>query len=44
MEFASTADYNTYNEHPIHVQFVETRWIPEVVDFMEIDYEPYTTT
>ena len=44
MEFASAADYHTYNEHPIHVQFVETRWIPDVVDFMEIDYEPYTTT
>ena len=41
MEFASTADYQFYNEHPDHVQFVKTRWIPEVTDFMEIDYEPY---
>ena len=42
MEFASEEDYQTYNEHPLHVQFVETRWIPEVADFIEIDYKPYT--
>ena len=42
MEFASEEDYQTYNEHPLHVQFVETRWIPEVTDFIEIDYKPYT--
>lgn len=41
MEFASAADYQFYNKHPDHVQFVQTRWIPEVTDFMEIDYEPY---
>ena len=40
MEFASQADYQAYNTHPDHVQFVETRWMPEVVEFMEIDYEP----
>jgi hypothetical protein len=40
MEFASARDYQIYNEHPDHVQFVQTRWIPEVVDFLEIDYEP----
>lgn len=39
MEFASMEDYQVYNEHPEHVKFVETRWIPEVTDFMEIDYE-----
>ncbi len=42
MEFASEEDYQTYNEHLLHVQFVETRWIPEVADFIEIDYKPYT--
>lgn len=41
MEFASQADYQFYNEHPDHVQFVQTRWIPEVIDFLEIDYELY---
>jgi hypothetical protein len=39
MEFAGAQDYQTYNDHPDHVHFVQTRWIPEVVDFMEIDYE-----
>jgi hypothetical protein len=40
MEFASPRDYQAYNDHPDHVQFVQTRWIPEVVDFLEIDCEP----
>ena len=38
MEFADRAAYDGYNEHPAHVRFVETRWIPEVADFLEIDY------
>ena len=42
MEFDSSADYENYNSHPQHVEFVQTRWIPEVTDFMEIDYVPYT--
>ncbi len=41
MEFESSDDYEIYNRHPLHVEFVQTRWIPEVTDFMEIDYEPY---
>jgi len=40
MEFADQAAYTDYNEHPEHVQFVETRWLPEVSDFLEIDYAP----
>jgi hypothetical protein len=42
MEFVSAADYGSYNTHPSHVEFVQTRWIPEVTDFMEIDFVPYT--
>ncbi|HIG55480.1 MAG TPA: Dabb family protein [Candidatus Latescibacteria bacterium] len=42
MEFASEEDYQIYNEHPLHLQFVETRWLFEVADFIEIDYKPYT--
>ena len=42
MEFDSAADYETYNSHPSHVEFVQSRWIPEVIDFMEIDYVVYT--
>ena len=42
MEFTSMEDYQTYNDHPDHVHFVQTLWIPEVTDFMEIDFEPYS--
>ena len=42
MEFTSQEGYQAYNEHPDHLQFVETRWIPEVAEFMEIDYVRYS--
>ena len=38
MEFADVAAYESYNEHPEHVRFVEQRWVNEVEDFLEIDY------
>src|SRR3954466_9078548 len=38
MEFADPDAYTGYNEHTTHVAFVESRWIPEVSDFLEIDY------
>jgi len=41
MEFASMDDYRTYNEHPLHTDFVANRWVPEVADFLEIDYTAY---
>ena len=41
MEFASQQDYDSYNVHPDHVNFVEARWKPEVVDFIELDYIHY---
>lgn len=40
MEFADDAAYAGYNVHPDHVAFVRDRWVPEVAEFMEIDYEP----
>lgn len=40
MEFATAKAYEDYNQHPDHVAFVRTIWIPEVSDFLEIDYEP----
>jgi hypothetical protein len=40
MEFADQAAYDGYNYHPDHVAFVRNRWVPEVVDFLEIDYVP----
>jgi hypothetical protein len=39
MEFADRAAYEAYNEHPEHVAFVQERWLVEVTDFQEIDYE-----
>jgi hypothetical protein len=38
MEFANRAAYEGYNTHPDHVRFVESRWLSEVSDFLEIDY------
>ena len=40
MEFADQATYDGYNVHPFHVAFVRDRWVPEVEDFLEIDYAP----
>jgi hypothetical protein len=40
MEFAGAAAYAGYNEHPDHVRFVAERWLPEVAEFLELDYEP----
>ncbi len=39
MEFDSQADYEYYNNHPDHISFVASRWLPEVEEFLEIDYE-----
>lgn len=41
MEFADSAAHARYGAHPDHETFVRERWIPEVVDFLEIDYTPY---
>jgi hypothetical protein len=38
MEFESRQAYDAYNQHPAHVDFVQSRWIQEVVDFLELDY------
>ena len=44
MEFDSEEDYETYNQHAFHTQFVNDRWIPEVASFQEIDYVAYETS
>ena len=41
MEFADRTAYEAYNEHPEHVAFVRDRWLAEVSDFLEIDYEAH---
>lgn len=38
MFFANDADYQQYNNHPDHVAFVNGTWLPQVADFLEIDY------
>jgi len=38
MEFADQAAYDSYSRHPEHDRFVKQRWLPEVVEFLEIDY------
>jgi hypothetical protein len=38
MEFADQGRYDLYNEDPAHVRFVAERWIPEVSEFLELDY------
>ncbi len=37
MIFADQSAYDAYNVHPLHVAFVEGKWIPEVAEFMEHD-------
>jgi len=39
MIFSNQTDYTTYNNHPDHVVFVQDRWMKEVSDFLEIDFE-----
>ena len=38
MEFADQAGYDGYNAHPVHVRFVQDRWVPEVESFLEADF------
>ena len=40
MEFNGTAEYEHYNNHPMHVHFLNQYWKKDVADFMEIDYQP----
>ena len=42
MDFDSEPDYEYYNNHASHVDFVQRCWLVEVEDFMEIDYKALT--
>jgi hypothetical protein len=44
MEFADRVTYDAYDAHPDHRAFVAERWLPEVADFLEIDYEPLSSS
>jgi hypothetical protein len=39
MEFEDMSAYEAYNNHPDHITFVQETWIPQVADFIEIDYQ-----
>jgi hypothetical protein len=39
MDFADSAAYMLYNEHPQHTDFVKNRWLVEVSRFLEIDFQ-----
>jgi hypothetical protein len=39
MVFADKTAYDTYNNHPDHLAFVENRWKKEVARFLEIDFK-----
>lgn len=39
MEFEDMDAYDAYNNHPAHHSFVENVWVPQVVDYIEIDFE-----
>lgn len=39
MDFDTQADYDAYNKHPLHEQFVNDRWKVEVERFLEIDFK-----
>ena len=41
MEFEDEAAYEAYNGHPSHEAFVAERWVPEVEEFLELDYARY---
>lgn len=38
-DFMHPQDYETYNLHPLHVQFVKEHWESEVTDFLEVDFQ-----
>jgi hypothetical protein len=39
MEFSDKTAYENYNNHPLHVGFVNQRWLKEVTKFLEIDFK-----
>ena len=40
MEFDSQEQFDFYSNHPDHQAFIQDFWIPNVEDFLEIDYLP----
>ncbi|WP_345800071.1 Dabb family protein [Microbacterium sp. AZCO] len=42
MVFADADAYAAYDAHPLHQDFVASRWVPEVSDFQELDFIPWS--
>jgi len=38
MHFASQQAYDAYDAHPEHRRFVQEVWLPQVAQFLELDY------
>ena len=38
MWFDDQSAYDSYNNHPDHLAFVNDVWLPNVADFLELDY------
>ena len=38
MWFEDDAAYAAYDAHPDHVRFVQETWLPNVAEFLELDY------
>jgi Stress responsive A/B Barrel Domain len=38
MYFGDQSAYDSYNNHPHHLAFVNEVWLPNVADFLELDY------
>ncbi len=39
MEFDNSTEFDFYNQHPDHIDFIENFWKPNVEDFLELDFE-----
>lgn len=39
MGFATAEEFAAYCDHPAHVEFVQQRWLKEVAEFQEADFE-----
>ena len=39
MKFPNAAELQAYSNHPMHQAFIEERWLSEVSDFQEADFE-----
>jgi heme-degrading monooxygenase HmoA len=40
MEFDTQKEYDEYSNHRDHIAFVQSIWMKDVAEFLEVDYEP----